>query len=125
MASAKPEGLRFFGVVDADDADTHLLDEQKVWLVKYRDLAGVVTAAPYVSAKPTDQQLEEYLRVVDALAARGPVVPAPPGAVFRDATVLSKWLDVHYAKLHEALGVIEQREDGRPPYEFIRMELKA
>jgi hypothetical protein len=39
--------------------------------------------------------------------------------------VLLRWLDVHYAKLHEALGIIERREDGRAPYEYVRMELGA
>ena len=54
-----------------------------------------------------------------------PVVPAPPGTVFRDESVLSRWLDVHYAKLHEAMAIIEQRGDGRAPYDYVRMELGA
>jgi hypothetical protein len=53
------------------------------------------------------------------------VIPAPPGTVFKDGTVLRRWLDVHYAKLHETLGVIERRDDGRAPYDYVRMELGA
>jgi hypothetical protein len=125
VASAKGEGLRFYGVVDADAADSALLETQHVWLVTYRDLAAVVAAAPYVRVNPNDAQLQDYVRVVDALSAHGPVIPAPPGTVFRNETILSRWLDVHYAKLHEALGVIERSEDGRAPYDFVRMELGA
>lgn len=125
MASSKSDGLRFFGVVDADAIDPELLKKQHVWLVTYRDLAAVVATAPYVRTNPTDAQLQEYVHVLDALSGQGPVVPAPAGAVFRNETVLSKWLDVHYAKLHETLGVIESRDDARAPYDFVRMVLKA
>lgn len=125
MASAGGRGLRFYGVIDADLVDEKLLETQRISLVTYRDLAAVVTAAPYVRAKPTDADLEDYLRVVDALSELGPVIPAPPGTVFRDQSVLGRWLDVHFAKLHEALGVIEQRDDGRAPYDYVRMEFGA
>lgn len=125
MASSKGDGLRFYGVIDADGADSALLDKLHVSLVTFRDLAAVVAVAPYVRKNPTDPQLQEYIHVIDALSEHGPVAPAPPGTVFRDDTVLSKWLDVHYAKLHEALDVIERREDGRAPYDFVRMQLKA
>lgn len=125
MASSKADGLGFYGVIDADSIDSALLAKLHVSLVTFRDLAAVVARAPYVRQNPTDAQLQEYMHVVDSLSEHGPVAPAPPGTVFRDDTVLSKWLDVHYAKLHEALGVIEHREDGRAPYDFVRMQLKA
>lgn len=125
MASGKGDSLRFYCVIDADGVDSALLDAQHVRVVEYRDLAAVVAAAPYVRVRPGDPELKDYLRVVDAFTATGPVIPAPPGTVFRDEAVLSRWLDVHYAKLHEALGVIERREDGRAPYDFVRMELGA
>lgn len=125
MASGKGDGLRFFAVMDADGADQQLLATQHVRLVTYRDLAAVVAPAQYVRTKPGDADLVEYLRVLDALHVHGPFIPAPAGTVFRDESVLLRWLDVHYAKLHEALGIIERREDGRAPYEYVRMELGA
>ena len=126
MASTNSRsGLRLYGVIDADTGDQELLEQQRVQLVTYRDLAAVVAVAPYVQTEPSDADLTDYLRVVDALGAKGPIVPAPPGTVFRDEAVLARWLDVHYAKLHEALAVIEQREDTRPSYDYIRMELGA
>lgn len=125
MASGACKSLRFYGVIDADAAGSPLLEAQRVSVVAYRDLAAVVAAAPYVRVEPDDAELADYVRVVDALSAHGPIVPAPPGTVFRNEVVLSRWLDVHYAKLHEALGVIEQREDGCAPYDYVRMELGA
>jgi hypothetical protein len=125
MASGKGDSLRFYAVIDSDTADKELLEAHRVTLVSFRDLAAVVAPAPYVRIRPGDPELKDYLRVVDALTQRGPAIPAPPGTVFRDEAVLRRWLDVHYAKLHEALGVIERREDGRPPYDYIRMELGA
>lgn len=118
-------GLRLYGVIDTDTGNQELLEQQRVQLVTYRDLAAVVAVAPYTQTEPSDADLTDYLRVVDALGAKGPIVPAPPGTVFRDEAVLARWLDVHYAKLHEALAVIEQREDARPSYDYIRMELGA
>lgn len=116
-------GLRLYGVIDAEAADPAMLEEQHVRLVKYRDLAAVVAGAPYTRVAPTDADVKDYLRVVDAFSAHGPMVPAPPATVFRDDAVLARWLDVHYAKLHEAMAIIEQREDDSPPYDYIRMEL--
>lgn len=119
------KGLRFYGVVDADAVDPAFLRESGLSQVTYRDLTSVVTPAPYVRETPDDAELQEYIQLIDALSARGPVIPAPPGTVFRDDSVLKRWLDVHYAKLHEALGLIEHQSDGRAPYDYVRMELGA
>ncbi|MEO8945000.1 MAG: GvpL/GvpF family gas vesicle protein [Gemmatimonadaceae bacterium] len=125
MASGGGKALRFYGVIDADATDREALKQDRVHLVTYRDLAAVVAPAPYVSERPDDAALADYVRVVDSFSSRGPIAPAPPGTVFRDESVLTRWLDVHYAKLHEALGIIEQRDDGRAPYDYVRMQLKA
>lgn len=125
MASAKGDGLHFYGVIDDEAIDDALLEAQHVWLVTYRDLAAVVASAPYVRIKPEEKEIEDHVRVIDAFSAHGPMIPAPLGTVFRSEVVLSRWLDVHYAKLHEALGIIERRNDGRAPYDYVRMELGA
>lgn len=124
-SSSGKSGLRFYGVVDADVGDAKLLEQQSVRLVTYRDLAAVVAHAPYVRSEPSDADLADYIRVVDAFSAHGTIVPAPPGTIFRDEDVLARWLDVHYGKLHEAMAIIEQRGDQRPPYDYVRMELGA
>lgn len=125
MASGGSNGLRFYGVIDADGADPALLESQHISLVAFRDLAAVVAPAPYVRVVPGDAELRDFLRVVDALGAHGPMIPAPPGTVFRNESVLARWLDVHYGKLHETLGVIDRRDDGHAPYDYVRMELGA
>ncbi len=125
MAKRQNKALRFYGVIDADSADPKLLEQDQVGVVTYRDLSAVVAPTAYVRVKPGDAELSDYVRVLDSLSTRGPVVPAPPGTVFRDESVLARWLDVHYAKLHEAMDVIEQRNDGRAPYDYVRMELGA
>jgi len=125
MASGKGDGLRFYAVVDADSANRDALDEEQLKFIAFRDLAAVVTVGPYVRAKPSDADLEQYVRIVDALEKLGPVIPAPPGTVFRDESVLMRWLDVHFAKLHETLGIIEHREEAGSAYEYVRMELGA
>lgn len=125
MAGAPARGLRFFGVMDAEDASSTELKLEGMSLVTFRDLGAVVSDAPYVRVTPGEEELAEYVRVIDALYKHGPIVPAPPGTVFRDSRVLQRWMEIHYAKLHEALGAIEQRESTEPPYDFVRMDLGA
>ncbi|MGI9091658.1 MAG: GvpL/GvpF family gas vesicle protein [Gemmatimonadaceae bacterium] len=124
-ASATPNALRFYGVMDAEDLDRGDMTVQGVSLVTFRDLSAVVAPAPYARTKQGDDELADYVRVIDAMYKLGPIIPAPPGTIFRDAGVLSHWMEIHYAKLHEALGVIERRESPTPPYDFVRMDLSA
>ncbi len=125
MANAAPDALRFYGVVDVEEANGHHAPVDGVTVVRFRDLGAVVAPTRYVRVQPGDEELTDYVRVVDELYAHGPVLPAPPGTVFRNARVLQTWLELHHAKLHEALGVVEQRRSPHPPYDFVRMELGA
>lgn len=122
---AQSAGLRFFGVIDADDATSRELETQEVKLIAFRDLGAVVASAPYVRKRPNDDDLAEYVRVVDALAERGPVLPAPVGTIFRNESVLARWLEIHYAALHAALRSVERRGIDGAPYDYVRMELGA
>lgn len=122
---ASSGGLRFFGVIDADDITPRELKAQEVSLVAFRDLAAVVAPAPYVRTRPDDDDLAEYVRVVDALAEHGPVLPAPVGTIFRDERVLARWLEIHYAALHDALRAVERRGTDGAPYDYVRMQLGA
>lgn len=125
MASATPKALRFYGVMDADDAEHGDLKAQGVSILTFRDLGAIVAPAPYIRAKPGDEELADFVRVIDAAYKLGPVAPAPPGTIFRDERVILHWMEIHYAKLHEALGVIERRENANPPYDYVRMDLSA
>ncbi len=123
--SMAANALRLYGVMDADDSAGADLKLDGVSLIVFRDLAAVVTAAPYIRTHPGDAELADYVRVIDAVYKLGPVVPAPPATIFRDRGVLERWMDIHYAKLHEALGVIERRENPNPPYDYVRMDLTS
>jgi hypothetical protein len=125
MADPARAALRFFGVIDADEALPRDLPVEGLSLVHFRDLGAVVTPAEYVRVLLSDDDLEAYIRVVDELYRYGPIIPAPPGTVFRDGDVLLRWLELHYAKLHETLGVIERRGSPSPPYDMVRMELEG
>lgn len=122
---AQTSGLRFYGVIDVDDITQRELKTQEVSLVAFRDLAAVVAAAPYVRARPSDDDLADYVRVVDTLAEHGPVLPAPVGTIFRDEHVLARWLEIHYAALHDALRTVERRGTDGAPYDYVRMQLGA
>lgn len=124
MASSAANALRFYGVIDADDLHDGSLGAEGVSLVTFRDLGAIVAPAPYARAKHDDAELADYTRVIDAVYKQGPVVPAPPGTIFRNARVLTSWMELHYAKLHEALGVIDRRESTDAPYDFVRMDLR-
>lgn len=123
--SGSTSGLRFFAVIDADDVTQHELEVQEVSLVAFRDLAAVVSPAPYARTQPSDEDLAEYVRVVDSLAEHGPVLPAPVGTIFRDETVLARWLEIHYAALHDALRAVERRATDGAPYDYVRMQLRG
>lgn len=125
MGSATPNALRFYGVMDADDAANGDLKSLGVSLVLLRDLGAIVAPTPYLRTTQSDEVLADYVRVIDAAYKLGPVAPAPPGTIFHDERVILRWLEIHYAKLHEALGVIERRENPNPPYGYVRMDLSA
>jgi len=123
--------IRLFGVVDADETHAHAyahahghtgVPTPGTELVTFRDLGAVVEPATFTAKELDDEALGAYIRVVDAAAERGPIVPAPPGTVFRNVATLRHWLELHYATLHETLGVIERRQSPNPPYEFVRMQ---
>jgi Gas vesicle synthesis protein GvpL/GvpF len=109
----------------ADHTSNHSAWPGSLTFVDFRDLSAVVCPRSYTRMQIGERELSEYVHVVDELYTRGPVLPAPPGAVFRSADVLRRWLELHYAKLHEALGQVEQRTDSIAPYDFIQMDLGA
>jgi hypothetical protein len=122
---ANKGALRFFGVMDVNESVSEHAQSfltEGVAVVRFRDLGAVVAPAPYERVRPSDADIQEYVRVVDHLSEHGPVIPAPPGTVFRGEHVLRGWLEVHYAKLHETLGVIERRGVHTAPYDLVRMD---
>ena len=54
-----------------------------------------------------------YRRIVDDVFGKAPVLPAPVGTVFRSRETLTRWLELHYVALSEALAFIEDRAVAR------------
>ena len=117
------DALRLYAVVDVAAARDHVPNEPSLTFVQFRDLAAAVVPSAYTRTTLGEGELKDYIGVVDELATHGPVLPAPPGAVFRDADVLQRWLELHYAKLLEALGEVERRPGTTAPYDFVQMDL--
>lgn len=84
-----------------------------VELVPFRDVAAVVTDAPYEAEEPGGTEVEGYQRVLGALSLQRPVLPAPVGTVFRSRETLMRWLELHYVALSDALAFVEDRDEAR------------
>ncbi|HMG01363.1 MAG TPA: GvpL/GvpF family gas vesicle protein, partial [Gemmatimonadaceae bacterium] len=54
-----------------------------------------------------------YLRVLEEVHSHTSVLPSPPGTVFQSQSTLTRWLELHYFTLTEALSVIEVHAAAR------------
>src|SRR5438094_2036936 len=107
-----PNALRLYAITDIEHhAQSKPLDGTE--LLPFRDIAAVVSPAEYSSAPPDGEAIDEYRRIVDDLFGRAPVLPAPVGTVFRTRETLTRWLELHYVALTEALAFIEDRAVAR------------
>jgi hypothetical protein len=107
-----PNALRLYGITDVEHhAQAKPLDG--VELLNFRDLAAIVSPADYSAAEPTGEAIEQYRRVVDDVFGKAPVLPAPVGTVFRSRDTLTRWLELHYVTLTEALSFVEDRAVAR------------
>jgi hypothetical protein len=82
-------------------------------IISFRSIAAVVSPAAYSVMKLADGDIARHAEVVDAIFSHHqthnshPVLPAPPGTIFKSRDVLSRWLELHYFTLVEALGHLE------------------
>src|SRR5690348_3140708 len=107
-----PNALRLFGITDVEHhAQAKPLDN--VELLHFRDLAAIVAPAEYAPPHPAGEMIEQYRQVVDDVFGKAPVLPAPVGTVFRSRETLTRWLELHYVTLSEALSFVEDRAVAR------------
>lgn len=85
----------------------------KVTSLSFRDIAAILRSAPFKSMDPSEQELEDYRSVVEALFEKGTVLPAPFGTVFRSADMVRQWLEINYISLSEGLHYLEGRCEAR------------
>ena len=75
-------------------------------------MAAIVEPAQY-SAAVDDDETQRYLEVLEGAHSSAAVLPAPPGTVFQSQNTLTRWLELHYFTLTEALAVIEGHDAAR------------
>jgi hypothetical protein len=112
MAQASLNALRLYGVAAVESGHTSTLAEGTT-LTHYRALAAIVEPSSYSPVSLDDGEMTKYLRVLEEAHARGAVLPAPPGTVFQSKNTLTRWLELHYFTLTEALSVIEGHAAAR------------
>jgi hypothetical protein len=82
-------------------------------LVVVRELAAIVAPGVYAAVEPTEEQATNLGEVIGAYAKRNAVLPAPVGAVFRSRQAITRWLELHYVALSDALSFVDERVEGR------------
>lgn len=112
MAQAALNALRMYGVAAVESGHTSSLAEGTS-LTHYRALAAIVEPSPYTTVSLDDGEMQKYLRVLEEAYSHSTVLPAPPGTVFQSQSTLTRWLELHYFTLTEALSVIEGHAAAR------------
>ena len=121
MAQAALSALRLYGVAAVESGQTNSLAEGTV-LTHYRALAAIVEPSPYSTVSLDDSEMEKYLRVLEEAYEHASVLPAPPGTVFKSQGTLTRWLELHYFTLTEALSVIEGHAAARVSITSLRKQ---
>ena len=104
--------LRLYGVAAVESGHAMSLAEGTT-LVHYRALAAIVEPSPYTVSKLEEPEMSKYLAVLEEAQSHSAVLPAPPGTVFQSQPTLTRWLELHYFTLTEALSVIDGHAAAR------------
>lgn len=81
-------------------------------IIRVRDLGAVARAAPVVAYEPGNDT-EEYEALLESVFARGAILPAPPGLVFRTTDTLRAWMEQNYVGLAEGVSFLSGRCEAR------------
>jgi hypothetical protein len=112
MAQTAVGSLRLYGVAAVESGQATSLAEGTT-LVHYRALAAVVEPAPYSVSTLEDEEMSKYLTVLEEVHSHSAILPAPPGTVFQSRSTLTRWLELHYFTLTEALSVVDGHAAAR------------
>ena len=104
--------LKLFGVTFSETGG-HGAPVPGIDLVVVRDLAAIVAPGPYLAVEPSDEQARTVGEVIAESAKRAAVLPAPLGVVFRSRQAVTRWLELHYVALSDALSFVDARVVGR------------
>jgi len=81
--------------------------------VALRELAAITEESDYSAQAAADADPRRHLAIVGALFDHDAVLPAPIGTTFRNEEVLTRWMDLHYVALSDALAWVEDRFAAR------------
>ncbi|MEO8910381.1 MAG: GvpL/GvpF family gas vesicle protein [Gemmatimonadaceae bacterium] len=112
MAQSSLNALRLFGVAAVESGNTSSLAAGTT-LAHYRALAAVVEPSAYTAVNLDDAEMAKYFGVLEEAYTHATVLPAPPGTVFQSSGTLTRWLELHYFTLTEALSVIDGHTAAR------------
>lgn len=104
--------LRLYGVAAVESGQATSLASGTT-LVHYRALAAIVEPAAYTRVRLDEGEMAKHLGVLEEAYSHVTVLPAPPGTVFQSNSTLTRWLELHYFTLTEALSVIEGHSAAR------------
>ena len=104
--------LKLFGVTFSE-AGGRGAPAPGIELVEVRDLAAIVAPGPYLAVEPSEDQARAVGEVIAESAKRAAVLPAPVGVVFRSRQAVTRWLELHYVALSDALSFVDARVVGR------------
>ena len=112
MPPAPQRALQLFGIISLDVSGPSS-PVRGVTVVSFRDLGALVKETAYSAPAPSAQHIGDYRRVVEGAFARQTIVPAPFGAIFRGRDSLTRWLELHYFTLIEAVTFVADRAMAR------------
>jgi hypothetical protein len=116
-------GYVLFGVVPVSAGDGNAL-APNTDLVITGDVGAVVRPAAFERVELSDAEVGAYEEVVEAVFDRQTILPAPFGVVFRNTDHITRWLQMHYLTLTEAIHLVEGRCEVRV-HMRLRDETKA
>ena len=97
-------------VTPAETASGPLAPPDGATAIVFRDLAAVVTPREKFALDENDDvAVGAHRAIVDAVFRRQVVLPTPPGIVFRTEHVLTRWMELHYVALNDAIGFVTDR----------------
>lgn len=112
MAQSPVKAMRFFGVAASDGKGAAPLAVGTA-VVHFRQISAIVQDSDYAKIEVTAEELQKYLAIVEEVYAHTPILPAPPGTVFRSEDNLMRWLELHYFTLVEALAQVDGHAAAR------------
>lgn len=111
MAQNPVGSLQLFGIIAADPGAQSPAPDTT--LVPFRAIAALVAPAPYQRATLDEERVQAYAQTVEDAYRFAPILPAPPGTIFRSRSALGRWLELHYVTLSDALALVDGSTSAR------------